>query len=347
MVTGHTGFKGGWLSLWLHSLGAHVHGYSLNPPTTPSLFEAGGIARCLASDVRADLTDLPRLKSAMDSAQPEIVFHLAAQPLVRLSYQDPIGTLVSNVLGTAHVLEAARSTDSLRAIVIIATDKVYENHEDGRPYRESDALGGHDPYSASKAAAEIVAASYRSSFFSDSDKSARIATARAGNVVGGGDWATDRLVPDCLRAFSRSEPVTLRRPDSIRPWQHVLEPLAGYLRLAERLFGPQGSTFARAWNFGPESSTDVSVGTVADMLASIWGKGARIVRATSEDGPHEATLLKLDNSLAKSALGWRPRWSVETALEYVVYWHKAWEKRSDMGAFSLQQVREYEASFQT
>lgn len=344
LVTGHTGFKGGWLTLWLHGLGARVHGYSNEPPTDPNLFEAATIKPLLSSDSRADLSDLAKVRSAFRDASPEVVFHLAAQPLVRQSYKDPLGTLATNVLGTAHVLEAARSVESVRAIVIITTDKVYENHESNRPYGESAPLGGHDPYSASKAAAEIVTASYRASFFSgDTGHPARIATARAGNVLGGGDWAADRLVPDCMRAFSRGEPVELRRPASVRPWQHVLEPIAGYLQLAEKLLGPEGANFARAWNFGPEVGGDASVGDLADLLARLWGNGAKVVRLPSEQGPHEAGLLKLDSSLARAELGWRPRWSLQQALEHTVSWQREWAGGADMNAFSVQQIRGYAA----
>ena len=251
-VTGHTGFKGGWLALWLNRLGAIVHGYALDPPTEPNLFESAGVSAALATDARGDLADLTRLKVALGDAEPEIIFHLAAQPLVRASYRDPLGTLATNVMGTAHLLEAVRDLNSVRAVVLITTDKVYENSEWPYPYREIDRLGGHDPYSASKAGAEIVAASYRASFFSgEAGHVACVATARAGNVIGGGDWGAERLIPDCVSAFLKNEPVRLRFPRAVRPWQHVLEPLAGYLQLARRLFGFDGRTFARAWNFGP------------------------------------------------------------------------------------------------
>ena len=342
LVTGHTGFKGGWLSLWLHQLGAEVHGSALDPPTTPSFFEAANVASSLASDTRADLADLARLKDAMAAARPVVVFHLAAQPLVRASYRDPLGTFATNVMGTAHVLEAARSAASVQAVVLITTDKVYQNREQpDYSYGERDPLGGHDPYSGSKAASEIVAESYRKSFFADG---ARVATARAGNVIGGGDWAEDRLVPDCLRAFDRTEPVRLRHPEAVRPWQHVLEPLSGYLRLAERLVSMHGRTFARAWNFGPDSSDDASVGAVADMTATLWGSAARVEHAPSKDNPHEAGFLRLDNRQAKQELGWRPRWSLADALERTVAWHRAWKTGGDMRAFSLSQIRDYEST---
>lgn len=347
-VTGHTGFKGGWLTLWLNHLGAKVHGYALSPPTEPSLFYVARIGSILASNARADVSDVAQLKSALSKAQPEVLFHLAAQPLVRESYRDPLGTLATNVMGTANVLEAARGVDSVRAIVLITTDKVYENREWVYPYREVDPLGGHDPYSASKAAAEIVAASYRTSFFDDETRHpARVATARAGNVIGGGDWAIDRLVPDCLRAFRAGEPVRLRFPRAVRPWQHVLEPLAGYLQLAEQLLAPDGAKFARAWNFGPDASGDATVGAVAELAARLWGGGARVERAPAAEHPHEAGLLRLDSTSARNELGWKPRWSLEQAIEQTVAWHRAWSRGADMTAVSVDQIRTHRAAGQS
>jgi CDP-glucose 4,6-dehydratase len=346
LLTGHTGFKGGWLALWLHRLGAAVHGYSLEPPTDPSFFETARIGSVLASDARADIASLPRLVAALAEARPEIVFHLAAQSLVRESYRDPLETFATNVMGTGRVLEAVRRTPSVRAVVVITTDKVYENLE--RPdhaYGESDALGGYDPYSASKAAAEIVAASYRSSFFSGGDKhNAHVATARAGNVIGGGDWAVDRLVPDCLRAFDGGSPLRLRYPNAVRPWQHVLEPLSGYLRLAEQLLAPNGREFASSWNFGPDASDDAPVGTVAKKVARLWDTNAesRIEHAQSRENAHEAGLLRLDSSKARKLLGWRPRWALDEALARTVSWHRAWKQKSDLTALSLEQIGDYE-----
>jgi CDP-glucose 4,6-dehydratase len=348
LVTGHTGFKGGWLALWLHELGAIVQGYALNPPTEPSLFESAGIGTALASDTRADLADLAQLQAALDKAQPEIVFHLAAQPLVRTSYQDPLGTLATNVMGTAHLLEAVRATRTVRAVVLITTDKVYENCEWAYAYREIDPLGGYDPYSGSKAAAEIVAASYRSSFFGgETGHPACVATARAGNVIGGGDWASDRLVPDCLRAFTKNEPVRLRFPLAVRPWQHVLEPLAGYLQLAQRLFAPDGARFAKAWNFGPDASGDAAVGEIAEITARLWGDSARVECAPSTENPHEAGWLRLDSTLARTELGWKPRWSLEQALMQTVAWYQAWARGADMATICLSQIRAYEAAGQS
>jgi CDP-glucose 4,6-dehydratase len=348
LVTGHTGFKGGWLSLWLDRLGAAVHGYALDPPTEPSLFQAACIGKVLASDTRADLADLARLKTVLGASQPDVIFHLAAQPIVRESYRDPLSTLAANVMGTAHVLEAARSSGSVRALVLITTDKVYENREWVYPYREVDPLGGYDPYSASKAAAEIVAASYRASFFTgETGHPARVATVRAGNVIGGGDWAADRLVPDCLRAFANHEPVRLRYPHAVRPWQHVLEPLSGYLELGARLCTPEGAAFAKGWNFGPDTSGDATVGEIAQTLARIWGEDARVELAQSARNPHEAGLLTLDSTLARTQLGWKPRWSLEQALARTTAWNRAWISGADMNAFTLDQIRDWEAAGQS
>lgn len=344
LVTGHTGFKGGWLALWLHQLGAKVHGYALDPPTKPSLFESADIGSILASDTRSDLADLAALKSVLGRVSPEVIFHLAAQPLVREGYRDPLGTLTSNIMGTAHVLEAARASDSVRAIVLITTDKVYENREWVYPYREADALGGHDPYSASKAAAEIVAATYRASFFGSTKRHpARVATTRAGNVLGGGDWANERLVPDCLRAFEAGTCVRLRFPDAVRPWQHVLEPLAGYLQLAEKLMRPEAESYATAWNFGPDVTGDASVHEVAEIMAKLWGNGARVECEPSDENPREAGLLRLDSTLARVRLGWRPRWSLSEALARTVDWHRAWMRGDDISAVSLGQIRDYQS----
>lgn len=343
LITGHTGFKGSWLSLWLKSLGAKVHGYALNPPTAPSLFEVASLAQEIETDTRANLLDLDTLRQAIHAAQPEVVFHLAAQPLVRDSYVDPVGTFATNVLGTAHLLEAVRGVDCVKGVVIITTDKVYENREWVYPYREVDPLGGHDPYSASKAAAEIVTASYRTSFFGlGTTNSAQIATARAGNVIGGGDWAKDRLVPDCLRAFAAGEPVRLRYPDAVRPWQHVLEPIAGYVRLAEKLLGVDGHRYARAWNFGSDSSGDATVGDVAKLTAELWGNAAMVKVDEITERPHEAGLLRLDISRACTELGWQPRWSVKEALQSTIDWHRAWLNNIDMYAYTLSQIRDFQ-----
>lgn len=340
LVTGHTGFKGGWLSLWLATMGARVHGYALAPPTQPSLYEVAQIADVLTSDARADLADRAALAATLRRVRPEVVFHLAAQPLVREGYRDPLGTIASNVTGTANVLDAIRAVDSVRAVVVVATDKVYENRETGRAFSEADPLGGHDPYSGSKAAAELVVASYRSSFFGGGRHPARIATARAGNVIGGGDWAADRLVPDCLRAFGNGESVRLRHFEAVRPWQHVLGPLSGYLLLAARLLGDSGEHLARAWNFGPDADDDATVGDVAEQLAALWGGTARVERDV-DPGWREAALLRLDSGQARSALGWAPRWSVHEALERTLTWHRAWLSGDEMQAVCREQITAY------
>jgi len=319
-----------------------VHGYALDPNTDPSLFHEAHVASLLASDTRADLADLERLRSSLVRARPEVIFHLAAQPLVRESYLNPLETFATNVMGTANLLEASRGIESIRAIVVITTDKVYANDESGLPYSEANALGGRDPYSASKAAAELVVASYRASFFS-AHAGVRLATARAGNVVGGGDWATDRLVPDCLRSFAEERPVRLRYPSAIRPWQHVLEPLSGYLCLAEHLLGPDGDSYADAWNFGPDLVDDASVGDVALAIASIWGGSAAVELCSSEPNLHEAGLLNLDSSHARMSLGWKPRWALMRALQETVAWQRQWIKGSDMRAVCRAQIESYMA----
>jgi CDP-glucose 4,6-dehydratase len=343
LLTGHTGFKGSWLALWLARLGARVHGYALGPPTEPNLFGVAQVERVLESDTRADLADLALLTATLQQVRPEVVFHLAAQPLVSDGYRDPLGTIATNVVGTAHLLEAARATDSVRAVVIVTTDKVYQNRETGHAFSEGDPLGGRDPYSASKAAAEIVAASYRSSFFGVGRHPARVATARAGNVIGGGDWAADRLVPDCLRAYAAGEPVRLRRPDAVRPWQHVLGPVSGYLALAARLLGDDGDHFARAWNFGPGADDDASVEEVAQRIAALWGGDAQVERRADATW-HEAGLLRLDSTLARSELGWAPRWSLQQALEHTVAWQQAWRRGDDMQVLCIEQIAAYDGA---
>lgn len=337
-VTGHTGFKGSWLALWLHGLGARIHGISLPPPTNPSLYEVARVSELLTSDSRVDLTDLKATHAALEKARPEIVFHLAAQSLVRESYRDPIGTLATNFMGTAHLLECIRSVGTIRCAVIATTDKVYENREWAYAYREVDRLGGRDPYSASKAAAELLATCYRESYLSVGETPVSLATARAGNVIGGGDWAQDRLVPDCLKAFANGEAVRLRFPNAVRPWQHVLEPLSGYLLLAERLMEPDGPRFASAWNFGPEVSDCARVGDVALGISRLWGQGARVELDGHLANPHEAGLLRLDNTRAQLDLKWRPRWSLQEALLSTVRWHQAWLDGQDMRARSREDI---------
>lgn len=347
LVTGHTGFKGGWLTVWLHGLGAQVHGYALDPPTVPSLFEVARVGTMLASDTRADVADLNALRRAINQARPEIVFHFAAQPLVREGYRTPIETLKTNIIGTAHVLEAVRTSNTVRVVVVVTSDKVYENRETAAPYREVDPLGGRDTYSASKACAEIVATSYRASFFAaPSGHPAQLATVRAGNVVGGGDWALDRLVPDCNRAFAAGQPVRLRFPRAVRPWQHVLDPLSGYLQLATRLLSNEGANYARAWNFGPDAADVATVQDVVERMARLWGAEGQVDLSPSEENLHEAGLLHLDSTLARSKLDWRPRWSVQQALEKTATWQKAWLRGDDMTQFCIAQIAEYSSSAQ-
>ena len=338
-LTGHTGFKGGWLALWLQSMGAQVTGYALAPPTTPNLFSVARVGDGMTSH-ETDIRSLDNLQRAMTEAAPAIVFHLAAQPLVRYSYQDPIETYSTNVMGTANVLQAARGLTSLKAVVVVTSDKCYENREWIWGYRESDPMGGYDPYSSSKGCAELVTAAFRRSYFS-TPQGAGIASARAGNVIGGGDWAGDRLIPDAIRAFQEKRKLIIRSPDAVRPWQHVLEPLAGYLLLAQQLCQkPEG--WAEGWNFGPNDDDARPVIWIVDRLCKLWGNGA----SWSLDGnpqPHEAHYLKLDISKAKTALGWAPRWNLEQSLQRTVEWYKAHVAGKDMRELSLSQIRAYEA----
>jgi CDP-glucose 4,6-dehydratase len=342
-LTGHTGFKGGWLGLWLQQLGAVVSGYALPPPSGPALFELAGIAAGMNSRF-GDLADLPALSAALHAEQPEVVLHLAAQPLVRAAYDDPVGTYRTNVLGTAHLLEAVRSCGGVRAVVSVTTDKCYANREWLWPYRESDTLGGHDPYSSSKACAELVTQSYRDSFFPAATHAAHgvaLATARAGNVIGGGDWAVDRLVPDVLQAFAAGRPVAIRNPRAVRPWQHVLEPLAGYLLLAEHLHG-EGPAWAEAWNFGPDEADARPVQWLVERLAALWGEKAAW-QADPAQHPHEAGLLRLDCSKARTRLGWRPRLDLDTALQWTVEWYRVHRAGGDLRAACLEQIKRYDA----
>jgi CDP-glucose 4,6-dehydratase len=335
-LTGHTGFKGGWISHWLYELGASVHGYSLEPPTQPSFFTETQLQRRLARTTVGDIRNFAELISALKQAKPDIIVHMAAQPLVRESYNTPVETFAANVIGTVNLLEAARQVGTAKAIVNITTDKCYENKEWLWPYRENDRLGGHDPYSASKACAEIAAAAYRNSFLAGAN--IHLASARAGNVIGGGDWATDRLVPDFLRALDAGKTLSIRSPNAVRPWQHVLEPLSGYLMLAEKLYS-DGGAFAEAWNFGPNHEDAKSAGWIVERLCALT-PGARW-KTESAKQPHEAGLLKLDSSKAKAELGWDPRWNLETALSKTTEWHRAWRNREDMAAITTQQIQIY------
>lgn len=340
-LTGHTGFKGSWLALWLLSMGADLCGYALDPPTDPSLYRLLDLDRQLKS-IRADVRDLSALQSALGDFQPEVVLHLAAQPLVRLSYQNPVETYATNVLGTVHLLEAVRNTPSVRSVVVVTSDKCYENQEWHWPYREHEPMGGHDPYSSSKGCAELVTAAYRRSFFHSNGRAGHpvaVASARAGNVIGGGDWALDRLLPDIMRAWAANDPVIIRNPEAVRPWQHVLEPLAGYLTLAERLFN-DGASFAEAWNFGPSDSDARPVRDLVSELSRLWGDGAAW-QSVAPEQIHEAHLLRLDSSKARAQLGWTPRWSLDRTLAETVAWYKTFYRGEDVRALSLKQIQSF------
>ena len=340
-VTGHTGFKGSWLCLWLQELGASVTGYALQPPTSPSLFEEAEVARDMHSII-GDIRDGERLIAEMRAAAPEIVIHMAAQALVRYSYAAPVETYATNVMGTVHLLEAVRNTSSVKAVVNITSDKCYENREWDWGYRESDHLGGHDPYSNSKGCAELVTAAYRNSFFNPEKYSTHgvaLASARAGNVIGGGDWAQDRLIPDIMRAVTQGKPVNIRNPRAIRPWQHVLEPLSGYLLLAQKLY-EEGTTYAEAWNFGPSDDDAKPVQWIVERLTQSWGEGASWVLDDGEH-PHEAHYLKLDCSKAKARLGWLPKWHLEETLRTIAGWQKEFQQGADMKAVTLKQIDVY------
>jgi len=346
-VTGHTGFKGAWLSIWLEALGAQVTGYALAPPTEPSLFDLTRVAE-LCISVHGDVRDLAALKAAMHAAQPEVVLHLAAQPLVRQSYRDPVETYQTNVLGTVHLLEAVRQCASVRAVVVVTTDKVYENREWCWSYRENDQLGGYDPYASSKACAELVVAAYRRSYFSGAAHAGTpaVASARAGTVIGGGDYAPERLVPDCVRAVVGGAPIVLRAPGSVRPWQHVLEPLCGYLVLAQRLY-QDGQAYAQAWNFGPDEQDCQTVEDVVRMFCGLWGDGACYNLQTAGAAQHEAGILRLDCALAHTALQWRPQWHLDTALARVVAWVREYMRGTDLRACCRRQIEAYHDQMST
>ncbi len=340
-LTGHTGFKGAWLSLWLDSLGANVTGYALKPPTNPSLFELCRVDRFVRS-VIADIRDAGRLQKAVLSAKPDVIIHMAAQPLVRQSYKDPRETYETNVMGTVNLFEAARKCGSVRAVVNVTTDKCYENKERLRGYKEGEPLGGYDPYSSSKACSELVTAAYRDSFFNRKEYRSHgtaVATARAGNVIGGGDWAADRLIPDILKAFLSGKKVLIRNPKAIRPWQYVLEPLDGYLLLAQRLF-EKGPVYAGSWNFGPEEGDAKNVEWIVKRMCSKWGRGASYVLDKGRH-PHEAHYLKLDCAKALGRLGWRPRWNIETAIDRLMAWTLAYKSGASMREVCFGQITEY------
>lgn len=336
LLTGHTGFKGSWLSLWLQSMGAQVRGVALEPPTEPALFNvaclAEGMDHCIA-----DIRDYPAILPLFKSFKPEIVIHMAAQPLVRLSYSQPIETYATNVMGTVHVLEASRQTDSVKAIVNVTTDKCYENREWIWGYRENEPMGGHDPYSSSKGCSELVSNAYRLSFLKDAGIA--LGTARAGNVIGGGDWAQDRLIPDILRALEKKEPVIIRNPDAIRPWQHVLEPLSGYLLLAQNLY-ESGQKYADGWNFGPNEIDAKPVKWIVEQFCTLWSSDSSWEILKCEK-LHEATQLKLDISKARGHMNWSPKWNLEASIHKVIEWHKAWLAGINMKNICSDQIENY------
>lgn len=341
LITGHTGFKGSWLSLLLHKLGAVVYGYALEPPTKPSLFVEAKIDELINSYI-GDVRDFEFLSKVIDEIQPEIVIHMAAQPLVRDSYKIPVETYAINVMGTVNVLEVCRRSESVKAIVNVTTDKCYENKEWHWGYRENEPMGGYDPYSNSKGCSELITSSYRNSFFNpkDYDKhGVAIASARAGNVIGGGDWAEDRLIPDFIRAISQNQKLVIRSPYAIRPWQHVLEPLNGYLTLAAKLY-KEGPIYDGGWNFGPDDKDAKNVEWITQAICELWGNGVSYAVDTNPQ-PHEANYLKLDCSKAKAELGWEPKWNINKSLESVVEWSKSFLSKADMREFTEKQIEEY------
>jgi CDP-glucose 4,6-dehydratase len=338
LVTGHTGFKGSWLALWLAELGAEVVGYALSPPTRPSLFEAARVGANV-THCEGDVRDLEQLREAWRAAKPDVVFHLAAQPIVRESYRDPLTTVQTNVLGTAHVLELARTADRPVALVVITSDKCYENVEWVFGYRETDPMGGQDVYSASKGAAELLVAAWRRSFKARCPH-LTVASVRAGNVIGGGDWAADRIVPDSIRALAAGRPIAVRNPHAVRPWQHVLEPLSGYLLLGSRLLADDRDQYAEAWNFGPQPDNARTVREVVEEILANWGSG-RWHNAAEPNAPHEAGLLQLCVDKARVRLGWRPRWDFRTTLHQTVAWYRAFHAGEDMAAWCRRQIAAY------
>ena len=342
-ITGHTGFKGSWLCLWLHKLGAEVHGYALEPPTQPSLFELAHVADLLTSHQVADIRDGVVLSAAIQRVQPEIVIHMAAQPLVRESYQIPAETYATNVMGTVNLLESIRQCPSVKSVVNVTTDKCYENKEWVWAYRENEPMGGFDPYSSSKACSELVTAAYRQSFFNPQqyeEHGVALASARAGNVIGGGDWAKDRLIPDCIDALLANKTIRIRNPYSIRPWQHVLEPLSGYISLAQKLY-ESGPDYAEGWNFGPSDEDAKSVEWIVKRLCDQWGGGA-CYEIDSGDHPHEAHYLKLDCSKAHMRLNWQPRWGLSKTLSVILEWVAGYKADENIYEICLKQIDEYE-----
>ncbi|MDP2183811.1 MAG: CDP-glucose 4,6-dehydratase [Actinomycetota bacterium] len=341
LVTGHTGFKGSWLSMWLDRLEASVSGLALEPATDPAMYEVCGLRDIVDSTI-ADVGDLAAVKAVFARVQPEVVFHLAAQPIVRISYDEPVETYRTNVMGTVHVLEAARECASTRAVVVVTSDKCYENREWSRGYREDDSLGGKDPYSSSKACAEIVTAAYANSFFGPHATAAAVTTARAGNVVGGGDWSPDRLIPDAARALARGDELAVRNPGHVRPWQHVLEPLGGYLMLATRLLESEAG-FDGSWNFGPHEDSMCRVECVIDRFVTMWGSG-HWKDMSDRNAPHEAGTLKLDSTKAHRDLGWQPVLDLDSALRLTVDWYKCFYSHGDVRSLTYEQIEAYEQS---
>ena len=341
LITGHTGFKGTWLTLWLNHLGSNVIGYALKPPTQPSLFELCALNTKVTS-IEGDVRDFGHLKSVIQKYKPEIIFHLAAQALVRRSYSDPLETYSTNVMGTVHLLEAIRQIGGVRVIINVTSDKCYQNQEWVWGYRENDPMGGQDPYSSSKGCAELITAAYTKSYFNPDHyekHGVSVASVRSGNVIGGGDWAEDRLLPDCMKALLENRPIVIRYPDAVRPWQHVLEPLFGYLVLGQHLY-EDGPTFAGPWNFGPEDESGKPVRWIVERIAEIWG-GKASWEVDQSFHPYEAHTLKLDCSKAKLKLGWYPQWDLETGLKKTIEWFKAYRDRADMFITTISQIKDY------
>lgn len=334
-ITGHTGFKGSWLSLWLQQLQAEVVGFALSPTLPINLFDEANVSDGMV-DIRGDIRDYIQLSQAIHQHQPEFIFHLAAQPLVLYSYNHPIETYATNVLGTVHLLEAARHCDSVRVIVNVTTDKCYENKETGQSYKESDPMGGYDPYSSSKGCSELVTSAYRNSYFFSGKVG--LATARAGNVIGGGDWSSDRLIPDVISACKKNQSLSVRYPEAIRPWQHVLESLSGYLHLAQQLFH-EPRKYAEAWNCGPHQTNDKTVSWIIDEISNLWG--APITLQTLADKEHEAKYLRLDCTKTNSKLGWQPKWDIQETLQATVDWYKAFYNSTDAKTITLAQINQY------
>ncbi len=341
-LTGHTGFKGSWMALKLARLGARVSGYALVPPTDPNLFTIAKVGEGIESHI-ADIRDTAKLNAAITAFQPDVVFHMAAQPLVRESYAIPVETYDVNVMGTVHLLEAVRKTPSVKATIVITSDKCYENRETMTPYRETDAMGGYDPYSSSKGCAELVTAAYGRSYFAPGMGHGSLASVRAGNVIGGGDWAKDRIVCDLARGLIAGDKIIIRRPDAIRPWQHVLEPLSGYLKVAEKLLAEPALAW-EGWNFGPGKDSEQNVGTLAELICRLWGRPDALSIQPDPNAVHEATLLKLDSTKAHSQLGWQPRWGFEEGVGQTMAWYKAYADGADMRAFTLSQIDAYLAA---